>query len=70
LQQVVDTEDSYALQALISEMERSGEIENVIEALDRPSDDPSTQAALVQALDRGRQQLAKAAAAKASGGQR
>jgi HEAT repeat protein len=67
-QQVVDTEDSYALQALISELERSGEIENVIEALDRPLDDPSTQAALVRALETGRQQLAKAAA-RATGGQ-
>jgi HEAT repeat protein len=68
LQQVVDSQDSYALQAFISELERSGEIEHVIEALDRPADDRSSQAALSKALETGRQQLAKATAARAGGG--
>lgn len=67
-QQVVDTQDKYALQALISELERSGEIENVVEALDGSSEDPSSQTAFARALEAGRGGLAKAAA-RAAGGQ-
>ena len=68
LQEVVDSHDSYALQAFVSELERSGEIDNVIEALERPSDEHAAENVLVRALQTGRQELAKAAAAKAGGG--
>jgi HEAT repeat protein len=67
LQQVVDSQDSYALQAFISELERSGEIEHVIEELDHPAGDHSAPSALFAALETGRQQLAKAAAAGGGG---
>jgi hypothetical protein len=63
LQMVVDSQDSYALQAFISELERSGEIEHVIEELDHPVEGRAAPGALFAALENGRQQLAKAASA-------
>lgn len=41
LSQVVETQDNYALQAFISELERSGTIENLVEALERHHDQPA-----------------------------
>ena len=63
LEQVVNTHDDYALQAFISELERSGEIEKVVEALDRHLGTPSAEATMLHALQTGRQQLSKTAAA-------
>ena len=67
LAQVVQTEDNYALQAFISELERSGAIDNVVDALEKYRDYSSVQALLLQALNEGRKNMEEAAKASAAG---
>lgn len=59
LREVLDTQDSYALQAFIAEMDRAGEFEKLIEELESPvspySDAESRR--LLQALDHGAESL-------------
>lgn len=56
LAQVVETQDDYALQAFISELERSGALDQVVEALEQHRDD-SAQSILLDALSIGRQNM-------------
>jgi HEAT repeat protein len=69
LAQVVETRDNYALQAFISELERSGTIGQVVEALEDNRQD-SAQNILLEALRTGRQnmELNKKAKHAAAGG--
>ena len=69
LAQVVETQDDYALQAFISELERSGAIGQVVEALEQHRDD-SAQSILLDALSVGREnmELASKASRAAAGG--
>ena len=69
LSQVVETRDDYALQAFISELERSGTIEQVVEALEDNRQD-SAQNILLEALRTGRRnmQLDKKGARAVAGG--
>ncbi|HEY7616965.1 MAG TPA: HEAT repeat domain-containing protein, partial [Terriglobales bacterium] len=67
LEQVVDTEDSYALQAFISELERSGEIENVVQALQGRGTHYSVESVLLDALTTGRKRMEAAMTAAAGG---
>jgi HEAT repeat protein len=70
LSQVVDTQDEYALQAFISELERSGEIDNLVEALQGPHETHAARNILLQTLSATRQnieQASKAMAASAGG---
>ena len=60
LEQVVDTQDNYALQAFISELERSGQMENIMEVLEKSADHPSAGRSLLEILANGRQQVEKA----------
>jgi hypothetical protein len=53
LEQVVGTHDSYALQAFISELERSGGMEKVVQSLHTQSDHRAAQSMLVEALAAG-----------------
>lgn len=50
LEEVVDTGDNYALQAFISELERTGEIEHVIGSLGESSDPRSARSILLEIL--------------------
>lgn len=68
LAQVVQTEDNYALQAFISELERSGAIDNVVETLEKYRDYSSVQVLLLQALSEGRKNMEQAAKAAAGAG--
>ena len=56
LAQVVETQDNYALQAFVSELERSGAIAQVVEALEQHRGD-SAQSILLDALSVGRQNM-------------
>lgn len=72
LAHVVATHDNYALQAFISELERSGAMENVIHSLEVEGAHGVAQSILMQALVAGRQAVeaakdAKPAAAMAAG---
>ncbi|HEV2299828.1 MAG TPA: HEAT repeat domain-containing protein [Candidatus Acidoferrales bacterium] len=70
LHQVVETQDSYALQALISELERSGEFSKVLEMLARPGGRDEATAMLRGALEAGLEELhhaVKPAASAAAG---
>src|SRR5437588_5289901 len=60
LEQVVDTQDNYALQAFISELERSGQMEHVMEVLEKNVGHPSAGHSLLETLATGRQQVEKA----------
>jgi HEAT repeat protein len=70
LEQVVATNDSYALQAFISELERSGAIEKIVGALDG-SGQGSARTALMEVVDGARKSVeltGHAAAAAAAAG--
>jgi HEAT repeat protein len=54
LQQVVDTNDNYALQAFISELERSGGMEKITWALEGQSRSQEAQSVLATALSKAR----------------
>ncbi|HZQ22393.1 MAG TPA: HEAT repeat domain-containing protein [Terriglobales bacterium] len=56
LAQVVETQDNYALQAFISELERSGAIAEVVDALEQHCED-SAGRILLQALSAGQQNM-------------
>lgn len=64
LQEVVDTHDRYALQAFVSELERSGAVEKVTWALQSHSDRTVAYSALLQALNSARDQVESARASK------
>jgi HEAT repeat protein len=73
LHQVVETRDSYALQALISELERSGEFSKVLEMLARPGGRDEATAMLQGALEAGLAELhhaVKPAASAAGAGEK
>jgi HEAT repeat protein len=57
LSQVVETKDNYALQAFISELERSGAIENLVEALEKRQEQNTARNILLQTLNLTRQNL-------------
>jgi len=59
LSQVVDTQDNYALQAFISELERSGAIENLVEALERGHEHNTAHNILLQTLNATRQKISE-----------
>jgi HEAT repeat protein len=70
LSQVVDTQDNYALQAFVSELERSGAIENLVEVLEEPPGKNSARNILLQTLNVTRHRIereGKAFAASAGG---
>jgi HEAT repeat protein len=70
LSQVVETQDNYALQAFISELERSGEVDHLIEALQNQHDRNAARDILLQTLSATRQnieQASKPMAASAGG---
>jgi len=60
LSQVVETQDNYALQAFISELERSGAIENLVEALEQQREQNAARNILLQTLDVCRQNIEQA----------
>jgi len=70
LEQVVDTRDSYALQAFVSELERSGAIERVIAALPESGSDSSAGNVLLDALNAGRKRVEAALVSAAAAGSR
>ncbi len=55
--QVLETRDRYALQALVSELERSGDVERLVEALADPKRRATAEAALLGALRAGTQRM-------------
>jgi HEAT repeat protein len=57
LSQVVETQDNYALQAFVSELERSGAIEILIEALEKNNEQNVAHHVLLHALDAARQNI-------------
>jgi hypothetical protein len=60
LSQVVETQDNYALQAFISELERSGSIENLVEVLEERQEQNAARNILLQTLHACRQNIEKA----------
>jgi HEAT repeat protein len=58
LTQVVETRDNYALQAFISELERSGAIEKLVDALQKNQDQNTARNILLETLDVTRQKIA------------
>lgn len=67
LHQVVKTKDRYALQALISELERSGEFSKVLDMLARPSGRDEATAMLRAALESGLAELHHSVKSAATG---
>src|SRR5205807_1505366 len=65
---VVDTRDSYALQAFVSELERSGAIEKVIEALGGSEEHNSAGNVLLDALNAGKKRVEAALISAAAAG--
>jgi HEAT repeat protein len=63
LAQVVETRDDYALQAFVSELERSGSIQDVVEALQGRTGRDGAQQSLLQALTAGQKKVEEAAKA-------
>jgi HEAT repeat protein len=57
LMQVVETQDNYALQAFISELERSGSMDNLLDALEENREESPAPDILLQALTDCRQQI-------------
>jgi HEAT repeat protein len=66
LAQVVETQDNYALQAFISELERSGAIENLVEALEKRHEQNTARNILLQTLNVTRQNIEREAKAFAA----
>jgi HEAT repeat protein len=65
LSQVVETQDNYALQAFISELERSGEIDHLVEALQGPQEKNAARDILLQTLSATRRNIEQASKAMA-----
>lgn len=61
LEQVIETNDKYALQAFISELERSGAIEKVVKLLELRIDDAPARSMLLDALTDGKKHLERLA---------
>lgn len=57
LSQVVNTQDNYALQAFVSELERSGAIEKVVDILEEHPDENSARNILLQTLNVARNKI-------------
>jgi HEAT repeat protein len=68
LSQVVETQDNYALQAFISELERSGAIENLVEALENHSGPNAARNILLRTLNVCREDIEQANKAFATAG--
>jgi HEAT repeat protein len=70
LYQVVDTEDGYALQAFVSELERTGTTERLLEVLHKSGDSAAAAQILLQAIANSRKELSKSVerSAAAAGG--
>jgi HEAT repeat protein len=70
LYQVVDTQDSYALQAFVSELERTGATERLLEVLHKSGDSAAAAQILLQAIANSRKELSKSVelSAAAAGG--
>jgi len=70
LYQVVDTQDSYALQAFVSELERTGATERLLEVLHKSGDSAAAAQILLQAIANSRKELCKSVehSAAAAGG--
>jgi HEAT repeat protein len=66
LTQVVETQDNYALQAFISELERSGAIDSLVEAFEEHREQGSAGNILLQALTSCRQKIEQAGKASAA----
>lgn len=66
LELVIETNDKYALQAFISEMERSGTVDRVIKLLEMRVDDPLAKEMLLNALTNGKKYLEKSALASSA----
>lgn len=67
LAQVVETQDNYALQAFVSELERSGTIDKLVHALQGQVNHNAAHDALLHALTVGRERVEMAAKATAAG---
>lgn len=57
LSQVVETQDNYALQAFISELERSGAIEDLVDALEHDNEQSAARHILLETLRTTRQNI-------------
>lgn len=70
LEQVIETRDKYALQAFISELERSGAVDRVVKLLEVHGNDAPAKALLLDALTNGKKHLENTVlmAAGAAGG--
>ena len=66
LEQIISTNDKYALQAFISELERSGTLESVTRLLDINQTNAATKMLLLEALTDGKKYLEKAALASSA----
>jgi len=66
LTQVVQTQDNYALQAFISELERSGAIDSLLLALEEHRDPGSAGHILLEVLTNGRKKIEQAGKASAA----
>lgn len=66
LEKVIETNDQYALEAFISELERSGGMEKLVQALEQRSGGEAAEVLLLQALTAGKRQLATATAGSGS----
>jgi HEAT repeat protein len=60
LNQVVETQDNYALQAFISELERSGAMENLVEVLEKRHEQNAARNILLETLNICRQNIEQA----------
>ncbi len=70
LEQVIATQDNYALQAFISELERSGTIDKVVHILEGHADHHAVENVLLDALKTGRKRVEAAMGAAAGAGNR
>ena len=66
LEKVIETNDQYALEAFISELERSGGMDTLVRALEQKSGGEAAEVLLLQALTVGKQRPATAAAGSGS----
>ena len=64
LHQVVETQDDYALQAFISELERTGSMDDVVHVLEQRRNDSPAVKALLEALKIGQRDIEQAAKVK------
>ncbi|HZQ67474.1 MAG TPA: HEAT repeat domain-containing protein [Terriglobales bacterium] len=66
LEKVIETNDKYALQAFISELERSGAVEKVVALLESQQGSGPAKALLLEALSDGKKRLEKTALANSA----